>query len=238
MSWHYQHTKLVPSIQQFKFDTDLFPVNLMAIQAYVVDQLLVKGTDAGIKYLNQLRPSAQALPIVPAIPLPVPSLSVTSSPLHTALPAAASQQAYPPLAAYEPYDMAQLADMFPLSKEHGQIANQEYEVANNKAGKRTGSIPDSVAADLPLDDAAYRRVVNRVAAAMMDASGDYLEKGKKKVRGPKTKDTRGQDQPGDVIGHEDAMQAQRLWGKRPIVVKLAACRMVVSTLFFTYSANV
>jgi hypothetical protein len=127
--------------------------------------------------------------------------------------------------------------MFPISREHGRIANQEYEVANNRKGRRTASVPDSASADLPLDDTSYRAVVNRLAAAMLDASGEYLEKGKKKVKGPKRKDANGNDLPGDVIGHEDAIQAQRLWGKQPIVVKLAACKMVVSTLFLTCLTN-
>jgi hypothetical protein len=228
----------VPSIQQFNFDTTILPVNLKAIQSYLVNQRLTKATDVGINFLEQLRPKGQPLPIVPAIPLPTPPTPVTPPASQIAPHASDGQKAYPHLAAYWDYDLTQLANMFPLSREHGRVANREYEAANNRRGKRTASVPDRVAADLPSDDASYRLVVNRVAAAMMDTSGEYLEKGKKKIKGPKQKDASGNELPRHDIGHEDGIQAQRLLSKRPIVAKLAACKMVVSLLFLTHVSNI
>lgn len=108
---------------------------------------------------------------------------------------------------------------------HSLALRQEYQAINNQADLTQKT---EVPQDIPLPDSAeYKDCVKRLYRNMQDFS-TCIEKDKKEVKAAKVKHQDGTVTGGQVIGHEDALQAKRVKDARRIIKELAACDILVS----------
>jgi hypothetical protein len=210
---------------------------MMAIQSYLVHEYQVKGTTAEVQSLDAVRPAMPRLPIIPAIPeqavtgvpiaAPVQHPAANHQAPQAAGAVAGAQPVYPPLTQYMGF---RANDPNPqiliIDAAHGRQLREEYNAWHNQTG-RTANIPATAAVGIPHDAAGYRNHIGALVAAIYDFSGEYLEKDKKAVKAPR-KTVNGVKTGGEVIGHTDNIQAQRVKNAPRIVIEIAASEMLVS----------